>query len=339
MLGIVSYGFYIPRYRIKTEDIARYWGKNPESIIGSLNIYEKAIGGIDEDTLTMSYQSATMALADNIFDKTKISGVFIGSESHPYVVNPTSTILADYLDIGNNYLAYDTQFACKAATGVLISSFALVKAGFCEYVLVSGSDKATGKPGDALEYSAASAAASFILGKKDVLLEYIDSSSFSSDTPDFWRRHGNKFPSHAGRFTGEPAYFFHVHGAVKALLKKTKRKPQDFSRIVFHMPNGKFPIRCALELGFSKEQIEDSLIVRKLGNAYSACSLIGLCAVLDKSQPGDLILLASYGSGAGSDAFVFRVTKEIEKRRKNFSETIDVKQYVDYQKYLRLMGD
>src|SRR3989344_2793088 len=313
MLGIVSYGFYIPRYRIKTEDIARYWGKNPESIIGSLNIYEKAIGGIDEDTLTMSYQSATMALADNIFDKTKISGVFIGSESHPYVVNPTSTILADYLDIGNNYLAYDTQFACKAATGVLISSFALVKAGFCEYVLVSGSDKATVKPGDALE--------------------------FSADTPDFWRRHGNKFPSHAGRFTGEPAYFFHVHGAVKALLKKTKRKPQDFSRIVFHMPNGKFPIRCALELGFSKEQIEDSLIVRKLGNAYSACSLIGLCAVLDKSQPGDLILLASYGSGAGSDAFVFRVTKEIEKRRKNFSETIDVKQYVDYQKYLRLMGD
>src|SRR3990167_10739665 len=148
MAGIVSYGFYIPKYRIKTEIIAQAWGKEVKDIIRSLNVYEKSVAGLDEDTLTMAYQSASMALTDSNINRKDIGGVFVGSESHPYVVNPTSTILADYLGLGNNYLAYDTQFACKAATGVLISSFALVKAGFCEYVLVSGSDKATGKPGD-----------------------------------------------------------------------------------------------------------------------------------------------------------------------------------------------
>src|SRR3990167_5157265 len=127
MVGIVSYGFYVPKYRIKTDDIANTWGKNPDDVKKSLRIYEKAVAGMDEDSLTMAYESTSMAFKNTDIDKNKVKVIFFGSETPPYVVNPASTILGEFLGVNHNYLAYDTQFACKAATGAMISAHSLVK--------------------------------------------------------------------------------------------------------------------------------------------------------------------------------------------------------------------
>ncbi len=337
MVGIVSYGFYIPRYRIKTEEIAKAWGKNPEDVKKSLLIEEKTVAGIDEDSLTMAFESAYSALSAAGVDKNKIKVIFSGSETHPYAVNPTSTILAEFLGIEKNYLAYDTEFACKAATGALISALGLIKSGYSDYALITASDKGTCKPHDTLEYTAASGAVSLLLGKDDLILEILDFESFSSDTPDFWRREGIRYPSHGGRFTGKPSYFYHIEEAGKSLFKKTSLTAKDFSFAVFHMPNGKFPIEIAKSLGFSLTQIKDSLVVNYLGNSYSASALIGLTAVLEKAKKGDLIFLCSYGSGAGADGFVLKVTKNLEKRKKGFAKAIKDKNYIDYPIYLKFM--
>ncbi len=339
MIGIVSYGFYIPRYRIKIENIARVWGKNPDEVSRSLRIVEKAVAGIDEDSLTMGYESSRMAFSDLSIDKKQIKSVLFGSETPPYSVNPTATILAEFLGIEKNYLSYDMQFACKAGTGGIITTMGLVKSGFTKYGLVCASDKANAKTHDALEYTAGSGSVSVLLGKQDVVVEILDMESFSSDTPDFWRREGIRYPSHGGRFTGKPSYFYHVQEMSKTLLKKTKLKPSDFAYSVFHMPNGKFPLDVALSLGFTKEQVEPSLVISQLGNSYTASALMGLVAVLEKAKAGDLIFFASYGSGAGSDGFVFRVTKNLKKRRREFANSITEKEYIDYPKYLKFMGN
>lgn len=338
MIGIVSYGFYIPRYRIKIEEIARVWGKRVEDVEKSLRITEKAVAGADEDSLTMAFESASMAFKDLNIDKKEIGGVFFGSETHPYAVNPAATILAEFLGIEKKYLAYDTEFACRAATGALISAFSLIKSGFSDYALVTGSDKGVAKPHDLLEYTAASGAVSLIVGKNDLILEAVDYLSFSTDTPDFWRREGIRYPVHGGRFTGKPSYFYHVQEATKYLLKKTNLKPEKFKYAIFHMPNGKFPTAVAHSLGFNKAQTSDSLVVSYLGNSYSASALMGLTAVLEKAETDDLILLTSYGSGAGSDGFIFRVTKNLEKRRRSFEKLSKDKQDIDYSTYLKFMG-
>jgi len=338
MVGIVSYGFYVPKYRIKTEEIAKVWGKNPEDVKKSLMIEEKAVAGIDEDSLTMAFESASSALSTVNVDRSKIKIVLFGSETHPYAVNPASTILAEFLGIEKNYLAYDTEFACKAATGALISAQALIKSGYSDYALITASDKGMGKTHDILEYTAASGSVSFLLGKDDLILEILDFESFSSDTPDFWRREGIRYPSHGGRFTGKPSYFYHIESAAKSLFKKTDLSPKDFAFAIFHMPNGKFPVQVANSLGFSFSQIKDSLTVNYLGNSYTASALMGLMAVLEKAKPGDLIFLCSYGSGAGADSFVLRVTKNLsEKRRKDFTKVIKDKKYIDYPTYLKFM--
>ncbi|MEK7522175.1 MAG: hydroxymethylglutaryl-CoA synthase [Patescibacteria group bacterium] len=337
MVGIVSYGFYVPKYRIKTEVIANVWGKNPEDVKKSLLIDEKAVAGIDEDSLTMAFESASSALSDVKIDRNKIKVVLFGSETHPYAVNPASTILAEFLGIEKNYLAYDTEFACKAATGALISAQALIKSGYSDYALITGSDKGMGKTHDVLEYTAASGSVSLLLGKDNLILDILDFETFSSDTPDFWRREGIRYPSHGGRFTGKPSYFYHIEESAKSLFKKTGLKPEDFAYGIFHMPNGKFPVQVAKSLGFLSDQIIDSLTVNYLGISYTASALMGLMPVLEKAKTGDLIFLCSYGSGAGSDSLVLRVTKNLQKRRKDFTKIVSHKKYINYPTYLKFM--
>lgn len=337
MVGIVSYGFYIPQYRIKTEVIANVWGKDSDDVKKSLLIDEKTVAGIDEDSLTMAFESASSALSTVNVDRSKIKIVLFGSETHPYAVNPASTILAEFLGVEKNYLAFDTEFACKAATGALISAQGLIKSGYSDYALITASDKGMGKTHDVLEYTAASGSVSLLLGKDDLILEILDFESFSSDTPDFWRREGMRYPSHGGRFTGKPSYFYHIEESAKSLFKKTGLTPKDFSYGVFHMPNGKFPIQVARSLGFIYPQIQDSLVIDYLGNSYTASALMGLMAVLEKAKTGDLIFLCSYGSGAGSDSFVLRVTKNLEKNRKEFMKIIKDKKYISYPTYLKFM--
>lgn len=337
--GIIGYGIYLPAYRIRVSDIASVWGKNSTDVQRSLGVTQKTVPAYDEDAVTLAFEAATRALNHAAIRPDELETCFVGSESHPYAVNPTSTIVAEFLGMGKNYLAADLQFACKAATAGMIATAGLIQSGEIKKGLVIGTDAAQAKPHDILEYTAAAAAAAIILGGKDDAIAYIlDSTSFSSDTPDFWRRDGVRFPSHGGRFTGEPAYFTHVLGAAKRLLEKTNMKSTDFDYCVFHMPNGKFPTEIARRLHFSEAQLAPSLTVEQIGNPYCASSLIGLSAVLDIAKPSKTIFLVSYGSGAGSDAFVLKTTDTIEKKRNkefSFLRLLENKQYISYVDYLR----
>jgi hydroxymethylglutaryl-CoA synthase len=338
MAGIISYGVHVPRYRIKLSEIADAWQKDGQEIASALKVAEKAVPNIDEDAVTLGVEAAFRALTTGGIAASQLQSVFVGSESHPYAVNPTSSIIAEILGVGNDYFAADLEFACKAATAGFGVTVGLVDGKKIEYGLVVGSDTAQGKPADALEFTAASAAAAYILGNKNPIAEVLAMSSFTSDTPDFWRRDGSKYPSHAGRFTGEPAYFHHVMSETKKLFAQTNLTPSDFAYCVFHMPNGKFPQVVAKKLGFTLEQIKPSLTVAKIGNPYSAAALFGLSAVLDIAKPNEKILFVSYGSGAGSDGFVFETTKELtkfQKKNEPISKRIENKEYVSYVEYLR----
>lgn len=339
-VGILGYGVYIPRNRIKVSDIASVWGKEARDVEKSLGIREKSTASFDEDAVTLAYEASLNALKRAEISPSQLDVCFVGSESHPYAVNPTSTIVAEFLGLGKNYLAADLEFACKAATAGMIAVSGLISCKKVHYGLVIGSDAAQAKPHDILEYTAAAASSAFVLGDfgKKAIAKLVDWTSFSSDTPDFWRRDGVRFPSHGGRFTGEPAYFTHVIGAATTLLDKVGIKPSKFDYCVFHMPNGKFPREVSKRLGFTPLQLAPSLTIDKIGNPYSASSLLGLSNVLDGAKPGELIFMVSYGSGAGSDGFVFEVTEGINKKRKKtslFSDFEKNKKYLSYVDYLK----
>ncbi|RLG15048.1 MAG: hydroxymethylglutaryl-CoA synthase [Candidatus Nanohalarchaeota archaeon] len=341
---IIGYGAYIPKYRIKTEQIAAVWGADPNSIKNGLKINEKAVAGVDEDSATIGVEATKNALKRAQIDVSQIGAIYIGSESHPYAVNPSSTMIGDAIGAGPNYTAADTQFACKAGTAAMQMVLGLVESKKIKYGVAIGADTAQGMPGDALEYSAASGGAGFVMGladEKDACAEILETVSYSTDTPDFWRRPKEDYPQHAGRFTGEPAYFKHMMGATNLLLKKTNTTIDDYDYFVFHMPNGKFPLLMAKKYKIPIEKLKPSLVVEKIGNTYSGSSILGLCAVLDIAKSNDRILITSYGSGAGSDSFSIKVCKGIESKRGNallVEDYIKNKQYINYAIYAKIRG-
>tara|TARA_Y100000310_G_scaffold236888_1_gene240163 strand:+ start:1607 stop:2659 length:1053 start_codon:yes stop_codon:yes gene_type:complete len=342
MTGIVAYGAYVPIHRIGVEEIAAVWGKDGKAIAKGLNVKEKAVAGFDEDSCTIAVEASRSAIRDFGIDAQKIGAIYVGSESHPYAVKPSASVVADAINAGPELTAADLEFACKAGTAGIQMCLGLVQAKipkWIEYGLAVGADTAQGRPGDALEYTAASGGAAFIIGdKKDEVIATIDETySFTTDTPDFWRRQHAEFPRHAGRFTGEPAYFRHVESAAKGILEKTGLKEKDFDFVVFHQPNGKFPIRVAKTLGFESEQIEQGLITPHIGNTYSGSMMLGLVSILDAAKPGDKILAVSYGSGAGSDAFVLTATNNIAKKKVSVKllDMIQEKEYISYAQYAK----
>ncbi|MBI3336388.1 hydroxymethylglutaryl-CoA synthase [Candidatus Peregrinibacteria bacterium] len=322
--AIISFGRYLPRYRIKSAEIAAHWGKDPKTIEGSSGIHEKTVAGKDEDSFTMAFEAAKVALEYSSIKPTEISACFVGSESHPYAVKPTSAMLVQALELDPFSHAADLEFACKAGTAGIQIVDSMVRSGQVQYGLAIGTDRAQARPGDALEYTAAAGAAAFILGptpnqskhgsgqekSTSALCRIEKTLSFTTDTPDFWRSQGEKYPEHAGRFTGEPGYLAHVREALRGILETCSVKPSDVDHLILHMPNAKFPLKIAKEFGFTKEQIQTSFIVPSIGNTYSACSPIGLTYVLEKAKKGEIILMVSYGSGAGSDAFLMTMLRD-----------------------------
>lgn len=334
--GIVGYGVYLPRFRIKNE------------AKGVLGVAERTVPFADEDTTTFSVEAGKRALIHSAIDSRYVKKCFVGSESAPYAVNPSMSTVSQVLELGEKYEdgffsgGIDSQFACKAATDLFVDAAALVTYPTFggEYVMVIGADNSQAAAGDPLDYTIGAGGAAFIFGKRDVIATLDCYVPYTSDTPDFYRRDGEAYPQHGGRFTGVPAYFKHVGTAMRAALKASNLTLKDIQYVVNHSPNAKFPYQIAVEEGFDRAQIEPGLVVKYIGNLYSGSCPTALAAVLDIAEPGDKILMTSYGSGAGSDAYIFTVTDGIEHKRERaitVKEQIENphRQYVDYNTYRR----
>jgi hydroxymethylglutaryl-CoA synthase len=334
--GIVGYGVYTSRFRIKE---------------GSL---ERSVPFVDEDAVTAAVEAGKLSLIHSGVDSSLVGKIYVGSESNPYAVKPIASKVAQVLKLGEEEEdiqgvdAVDTEFACKAASSMFKDAASLVnypQSGI-QYGMVIGADNSQaaprGCPGGELDVFVGYGGAAFIFGKYDVIAEIEGWYSCTSDTPDFWRRDGEAFPMHGGRFTGDPAYFKHVRKATTKLMERLNLKPDDVDYFVTHQPNPQFPVKMAKELGFKEEQYAVSLQVNKFGNTYSGCSLIGLAAVLDAAKPEQRILITSYGSGAGSDSYLLRTTSQLLDKRQRQKNTVQLQaenpfvEYVDYTTYRRL---
>ncbi len=346
--GIVGYGVYVPRFRLRVREIAEKYGRDPNHYEKILGLVEKAVCNLDEDSATMAVEAGRRALVHSGLKAENVKEVFVGTESNPYAVKPIAATVVEALNLGGSYDegymcgAVDLEFACKAATDVIKSAVALSEYALSgvPYTMVIGTDNSQAYPGDDLDYSVGAGAAALIFGKRGVIARVEACESYTSDTPDFYRRDLERYPKHEDRFTGEPAYFKHVVNCAKILLEKKSLKAGDIDFIVCHQPNSRFPEKAAQMLGFEEEQYRQGLKVRMIGNTYSGASLIGLASILDVAEPGQLILLVGYGSGAGSDAYLIRVQPEILEKRERSRQVDDMiksnqKIFVNYEYYRR----
>jgi hydroxymethylglutaryl-CoA synthase len=320
--GIVGFGHYVPYHRVDMKIFAEQWGVPAQlERMYRLNGRNRvAVNAADEDTVTLACLAAERALLTLPRDA-RIASLLVGSESHPYAVKPTSVIVAEALGLAPDIFTVDLEFACKGGSAAVLLSAAIVKAGMGDYAIAVGADCPQSAPGSLLEASVGAGACAVILGPKENTIAQIEAvASAGSDATDFWRRDGAQYPSVVGKFSVDEGYMAHSERVARALLEATEMNPGDFAHCVFHQPYAALPSALAKVLGFSAAQLKEGLAAARIGNTYSASCLLALASVLEQAHAGERILLVSFGSGAGSDGLVLKVTEAIEGYRKHSRE-------------------
>ncbi|MCJ7655756.1 MAG: short-chain dehydrogenase, partial [Dehalococcoidia bacterium] len=329
MVGIKSYGAYIPRYRMNHNTIF--------SAVGFLGTFpapgENAVANYDEDTLSMAVAAGIDCLSG--MKREEVDGLYLATTSQPYMLRQNSAIVATALDLQPSIRTADFVGSTKAGTSALLSAFDAIKGGTSSNVLVCASDCRLSKPGSSQEPLYGDGAAALLVGSKDVIATFEGSYSVAYDFPDRWRAAGEKF-EHAweDRFIRDEGYARMIPEVISGLLKKYNLNIKDFTKIVYPCLYVREHGAIAKRLGAEPGQIQDNLL-DKIGDTGSASPLMILAAAIEDAKPGDKILVASFGNG--SDALFFRVTEKINKladRRGVKKNLASKKGLSSYEKYL-----
>lgn len=321
--GIVRWGAYVPKYRLSTELISKEWGGSGTT--------HKSVANIDEDATTLGIEAARRAVVG--YDR-EIDCVFFGSESKPYAAKASAITVAESVGAGPFVSTIDLESACRGAVEGMFRACDGVGSGSVKHALVVASDVAHSAIGDPLEKTASAAAVAFVVGNSDEAVFSVSKPvSYATDTIDFHRRDGSAYPLHGGRFTGEPAYFHHTLTAASTFLDRTGFKAADFRFAVFHQPNAKFPAEAGKRLGFESKQLEGSMFANSIGNPYAANVPLGMVLSMQQCSVGDMILVTSYGSGAGSDCFALKCVRPVQANSFSFGVCSPV---TTYSQYLRM---
>jgi len=298
MAGIVSYGAWVPRFRLGKETAG--WGMP----------IEKAVANYDEDSITMAVAAGMDCMTG--FDRDAVDGLFFATTTSPYIEKQGAATVAAAVDLGKNIVTSDATNSLRASTLAMRSALDAIKAGSARQVMVTAADTRSGPPGSDLFQAAGDGAAALLFGDKGVIANVLGSHSISEEVIDLWRAEGDtQVRTWEDRFVYDTGYLKLLPEAVSGLMQKMKITPKDITKAAFYGPTARRHGEMARLLGLDpKTQVVNPLF-DQMGNTGAAYALMLLIEALEEAKPGDKILLANYGDGA--DAFLLEVTSEITK--------------------------
>jgi len=303
VVGIKSYGAYIPYYRLERGEIAKVWGGS------AMYPGEKAVANHDEDSITMAVEAAFDCLKG--MDSKEIDGLFFASTTSPYREKQCSTLVATVLDMGREIRTADFADCLRAGTTAIRSAVDAIKADAAKSIVVTAADCRLGFPYSQMEHTVGDGAAAFLIGDSDVIATIDDCYSISDEITDVWRTDEDNFVRMwEDRWVIMHGYSENVAEAVSAIMKKNGLEAKDFAKAVVYGPDLRSHDALMRRLGFEGAQVQDTLFTT-VGNTGAASAMIMLGAALDEAKAGDRIILASYGDGA--DAFILTVSKKVAK--------------------------
>jgi hydroxymethylglutaryl-CoA synthase len=314
-IGIVSFGIYLPAYRLSRKVIAEATGGYPRR-------GEKAVANYDEDALTMGVNAALECFDnhvrcwDSAIDHSALQALVFASCSSPYLEKQAASILADVLEVDSSALITDLNGSLRGGlTAIEIGKNYLSQHDDQGQAVIVASDRRPAEPGSGEEQAFGDGAAALLLGKRNLIARMEASYTVNTNFTHFWRRDCDRFV-HSGdqRFVDNLGYWPQMSQAIASLLKKTNLSPKDVARLIAYAPNPRLLNGLAKSLGFNFETQIAATLAGSIGDTGSADVLISLINVLSKSQPGDNLIIAGYGDG--SQAILLKVTDHIERARK-----------------------
>lgn len=326
MVGITSFGVYVPAYRLTRDEISRAW--KTKSLGG-----EKAVAGHDEDSLTMAVGATLDCMKDS---PQKVDGLFFASTTSPYKEKQAAAIIAAVVDLPEETRTADFTDSLRSGTIALSSAIDAVKSGSAENIVVAISDSRMGAGKSQFEQLFGDGAVALTIGSSHVVATIEGSYSLFSELFDTWRLEGNPFvQSWEERFILTEGYMNVMQKIVTGVMKKYKLAPKEFAKVILYGPDARNHANLAKRLGFDLQTQVQDLLFQSIGNTGAAALPIMIVSALCQSKPDDKILVANYGDGA--DAFILKVTKDIEgiQGKQRIKELLSRKIYIDYEKYLK----
>ena len=339
MIGIVSYGGYIPRLRLSRKVIAQNMAWY-SPVIFAYAQGEKAVANWDEDALSMAVNAACDCLAGQ--EKADIDGVHLASTTLPYADRLNADILATALHLREAGLgAADFTGCLKAGTTALMSALDALAAGRKKSILVAAGDQRRTKMATAQEMLYGDGAAALLLGSDRVIAEFENSYSVSCDFADHYRGTGKEFDyAWEERWAREQGFGKIIPEAIGGFLKKTGTAIGDYDKIVYPCFFAATHAGIARRLKADPAKVQDPMHA-VCGDTGAAHPLVLLLAALEEAKPGDRILVAGFGQGC--DVLSFRVTEEIRSLkpragiRGSLANRAEMTNYAKYIKFRDLI--
>lgn len=330
MLGIVSYGAYIPLYRLNQNEIARAWGGRGKG--------ERAVANFDEDSVTMAVAATIDCLGQ--IDRQAIDGLYFASTTFPYKEKQSATLIATAADLRRDITTADFSNSIRSGTIAMKAAIDAVRSAPAKKILVTAADCRLGAPQSEFERVFGDGAAALLIGDSDVAVAIESSYTHSDEFVDIWRTKDDTFVrSWEDRFILTEGYTRNTVEAISAIMKKHDLAPKDFNKVIFYAPDARRHTEMARSLGFSVETQVQYPMFDTVGNTGTAFALMMLVAALEEAKPGDRILFVNYGDGC--DAYVLRVTEEIRKikDRQRIKRYLASKRLLpNYERYIRNRG-
>ncbi|HOI74734.1 MAG TPA: SDR family NAD(P)-dependent oxidoreductase [Syntrophales bacterium] len=333
MVGITSFGAYIPRLRLDRMAIYQAMGWFAPALI-SVAQGERSMCNYDEDSLTMAVAAAQDCLIGK--DKKKIDAGYLCSTTLPFSDRQNAGILVTALNLRSDINTADFTSSQRAGTTGLLTALDVAKAGNRKTILVAASDKRHTRTAGFYEMWFGDGAAALMVGSDDVVAEFKGSYSVTYDFVDHFRGSWSEFDyTWEERWLREEGYSKFIPEAVGGLMKKLKITMDDVQKLVFPCIFKAEHRSIAKKLGASADKLVDTMH-EVCGETGTAHALLMFVSALETAKPGDGILVAGFGQGC--DAMYFKVTENITKlaARAGVKGSLAKKKTTDnYMKFLK----
>jgi 3-hydroxy-3-methylglutaryl CoA synthase/NAD(P)-dependent dehydrogenase (short-subunit alcohol dehydrogenase family) len=333
MIGITSYGAYIPRLRLDRMSIFQAMGWFAPAIM-MVAQGERSMCNWDEDAITMAVAASRDCLKG--MDKSKVDALYLASTTLPFADRQNAGIVSAALNLRDEFVTADYTASQKAATTALITAIESVSSGAKKNILVTASDRRETKTAYFYEMWFGDGAASLMVGDTDVIAEYKGSYSLSADFVDHYRGADKKYDYvWEERWTRDAGYGTFIPRVVNGLFDKLGITMDDVDKLAFPCFFKGDHAKIARQLGAGPDKLVDNMhdVCGETGAAHSFMMFI---AALEQAKPGDRILMCGFGQGA--NALYFEVTENITRLagRNGVAGSLANKKSIDnYHKWLK----
>ena len=344
MIGIKSYGAYLPKYLLSRQLISEAW--DFPSVPGT-----KTIAMADEDSLTMSVEAGLDCLMG--IDPKTVDGIFFASTTQVYTEKDSASLIATVLDMREDILTADFTDSLKAGTTAVTRAVDTIKANKdIKSILVVAADTRAPEPSTMWEFGFGDCAAALLVAEEEILpLSIEDYYSVSANVTGPWKRAGkDKFIRTFEVKMDARFYFGSITKVMSEILKRNNLKPEEIAGAAYYYNNPRMHGRVSKMMKFAGGVAQNSVFFQ-LGDLGTPMSFILLIGTLRRPKPDAKIIMAGFGDGA--DAILMQVRdrdalrnlgktrmgfighQKSMKNLKNYNKFLEFKEVLEKDRYKR----